>query len=318
MSNEPVLQIRDLKIRYGALRAVDGVSLDIRAGETLGLVGESGCGKTSLAKAIVGLVPPDSGSITFDGENLAALRAKSRLALAQSIQLLHQDASAALSPRMKVADLLAEPLRIADRLTDGTWQDLQTTLRSLGLGPELLNRYPHQLSGGQAKRIALLRALTLQPRLLIADEPTAGLDLSVQGEILNLLARLQRQLHLTYLLVSHNLNVIGRVTDRVAVMYLGQIVETGPTRRVFVQPAHPYTAALLSANPTLAPGRRRQRIILRGDLPSPLDPPAGCRFHTRCPYAQAKCRVEIPVTTTLADGQRVACHFPLAPAEAAA
>lgn len=313
MSGTPLLQVDGLNVRYGALRAVDGVSLQINAGETLGLVGESGCGKTSLAKAIAGIVPPESGRITVDGTDIQTLRAASRVALAQSIQLLHQDASAALSPRMKVQDLLAEPLRIAGRWGEASWNELLATLGRLGLSKELLNRYPHQLSGGQAKRIALLRALTMRPRILIADEPTAGLDLSVQGDILNLLVRLQRQLQLTYLLVSHNLNVIGRVTDRVAVMYLGQIVETGPTRRVFAQPAHPYTAALLSANPTLVSSRRRQRIVLSGDLPSPLDPPDGCRFHTRCPYAQPRCRIEAPVETAVAPEQRVACHFPLTP-----
>ena len=306
-----LLDIRDLKIRYGNLRAVDGASLSIASGETLGLVGESGCGKTSLAKAIAGLLPIDGGEISITGMTQEALRRQSRTALPRAVQLLHQDASAALSPRLKIETLLAEPLQITGRWSETNWRALVAGLQGLGLNADLLKRYPHQLSGGQAKRVALLRALTMEPALLIGDEPTAGLDLSVQGEILNLLVRLQRQRQLTYLLVSHNLNVIGRVTNRVAVMYLGQIVETGPTRRVFRQPTHPYTAALLSANPVLQKEKRKERIVLKGDLPSPLDPPAGCRFHTRCPHAQPRCRIEVPVQRDLGDGHAVACHYPL-------
>ena len=306
-----LLDIRDLKIRYGNLRAVDGASLSIAAGETLGLVGESGCGKTSLAKAIAGLLPIDGGEISIAGMTQETLRRQSRTALPQAVQLLHQDAGAALSPRLKIETLLAEPLQITGRWNETNWRALLAGLQGLGLNADLLKRYPHQLSGGQAKRVALLRALTMEPALLIGDEPTAGLDLSVQGEILNLLVRLQRQRQLTYLLVSHNLNVIGRVTNRVAVMYLGQIVETGPTRCVFRQPTHPYTAALLSANPVLQKEKRKERIVLKGDLPSPLDPPAGCRFHTRCPHAQPRCRIEVPVQRDLGDGHAVACHYPL-------
>jgi len=306
-----LLDIRDLKIRYGNLRAVDGASLSIASGETLGLVGESGCGKTSLAKAIAGLLPIDGGEISITGMTQEALRRQSRTALPQAVQLLHQDAGAALSPRLKIETLLAEPLQITGRWNETNWRALLAGLQGLGLNADLLKRYPHQLSGGQAKRVALLRALTMEPALLIGDEPTAGLDLSVQGEILNLLVRLQRQRQLTYLLVSHNLNVIGRVTNRVAVMYLGQIVETGPTRCVFRQPTHPYTAALLSANPVLQKEKRKERIVLKGDLPSPLDPPAGCRFHTRCPHAQPRCRIEVPVQRDLGDGHAVACHYPL-------
>jgi oligopeptide transport system ATP-binding protein len=312
MSTTPLLDIRDLRIRYGNLRAVDGASLSITAGETLGLVGESGCGKTSLAKAIAGLLPIDGGSITIDNVAQAQLQRQSRTALPRTVQLLHQDASAALSPRLKIETLLAEPLQITGRWSRSTREELLGSLRTLGLNADLLKRYPHQLSGGQAKRVALLRALTMEPRLLIGDEPTAGLDLSVQGDILNLLVRLQRERQLTYLLVSHNLNVIGRVTNRVAVMYLGQIVESGPTRHVFQRPAHPYTAALLSANPVLQKEKRKERIVLKGDLPSPIDPPAGCRFHTRCPYAQAKCRIEAPIPAAAGDSHTVSCHFPLA------
>lgn len=311
MTTAPLLDIRDLKVSYGNLRAVDGASLSITAGETLGLVGESGCGKTSLAKAIAGLLPLDGGDILLDGIAQAQLRRQARTALPQTVQLLHQDASAALSPRLKIETLLAEPLQITGRWSTEAWAAVVAGLQKLGLNVDLLKRYPHQLSGGQAKRVALLRALIMEPRLLIGDEPTAGLDLSVQGEILNLLVGLQRERRLTYLLVSHNLNVIGRVTNRVAVMYLGQIVETGSTRRVFQQPAHPYTAALLSANPVLQKEKRKERIVLKGDLPSALDPPAGCRFHTRCPHAQAKCRVETPAARDPGGDHSVACHFPL-------
>lgn len=305
------LALRDVSVNYGALRAVDGVSFVVRAGETLGLVGESGCGKTSLAKAISGIVVPESGTISVDGRRLSQLRQTSRIALAQAVQMIHQDAASALSPRMRVRELLAEPLRIAGRYNDENWRGIVNRLETVGLGSQLLDRYPHQLSGGQAKRIALIRAVVLDPGVLVADEPTAGLDLSVQGDILNLLVGLQKKLRLAYVLVSHNLNVVGCVTDRVAVMYLGQIVEIGSTRNVFSHTAHPYTAALISANQTLKGSRRRERIVLRGELPSPLNPPAGCRFHTRCFRAKERCRSETPPHRPLADDHTVACHFPL-------
>jgi peptide/nickel transport system ATP-binding protein len=302
--------LTDAVVRYGKLAAVDGVSLSIRRGETLGLVGESGCGKTSLAKALVGLVPLARGTLVLDGETVTRAQNRQRRWFPDRVQLLYQDAGASLSPRLTVAGQLREPLAITGRKTAADWAAALALLRELGLAEQILTRYPHQLSGGQAKRVALLRALLMQPKLLVADEPTAGLDLSIQGELLNLLKRLQAGRDLTYMVVSHNLNVIGRVTDHILVMYLGQIVESGPTRQVYRQPLHPYTAALLAANPTLGTARRKH-IVLAGEIPSPLDPPKGCRFHTRCPFAQERCRVEVPLPRELAPGQSAACHFPL-------
>jgi oligopeptide transport system ATP-binding protein len=302
--------LTDAVVRYGKLAAVDGVSLSIRRGETLGLVGESGCGKTSLAKALVGLVPLARGTLVLDGETVTQAQYRQRRWFPDRVQLLYQDAAASLSPRLTVAGQLREPLAITGRKAAADWTAALALLRELGLSEQILTRYPHQLSGGQAKRVALLRALLMQPKLLVADEPTAGLDLSIQGELLNLLKRLQAGRDLTYMIVSHNLNVIGRVTDHILVMYLGQIVESGPTRQVYRQPLHPYTAALLAANPTLGTAGRK-RIVLEGEIPSPLDPPAGCRFHTRCPFAQERCRVEVPLSRELAPGQSAACHFPL-------
>jgi oligopeptide transport system ATP-binding protein len=306
----PILAVDSAVVRYGRLTAVDRLSLAVNAGETLGLVGESGCGKTSLAKALVGLLPLAAGSITFEGVDTRSPQAAGRGWLASRVQLLFQDPVASLSPRLSVRRLLEEPLLIRHRLTPDSWRHVEKLVAELGLAAHLLERYPHQLSGGQARRVSMIRALAMQPRVVVADEPTAGLDLSVQGEMLNLLAQLQRELGLTYVIVSHNLNIVGRITDRVAVMYLGQIVEIGATRRVFDRPAHHYSAALLAANPVLDPRRRQKRIVLKGELPSPLNPPPGCRFHTRCPAAQARCRVEVPLLRPLADGHRVACHFP--------
>ncbi len=306
----PILTVDSAVVRYGRLTAVDRLSLSVNAGETLGLVGESGCGKTSLAKVLLGLLPLAAGSIAFEGVDTRSPQASGRGWLASRVQLLFQDPVASLSPRLSVRRLLEEPLLICHRLTPESWRGVEKLVAELGLAAHLLERYPHQLSGGQARRVSMIRALAMQPRVVVADEPTAGLDLSVQGEMLNLLAQLQRELGLTYVIVSHNLNIVGRITDRVAVMYLGQIVEIGATRRVFDRPAHHYSAALLAANPVLDPRRRQKRIVLKGELPSPLNPPPGCRFHTRCPAVQARCRVEVPLLRPLADGHHVACHFP--------
>ncbi len=313
----PALSLKDAVVRYDRLSAVDGVSLELRRGETLGLVGESGCGKSSLARAIVGLQPLSAGTLSIEGEMLQDVAAPRRVALQRKIQLLFQDPAASLSPRMTVRSLLAEPLKIRKAYTSGSWARILALAEGIGLGAQLLQRYPHQLSGGQARRVALVRALAAGPSIVLADEPTAGLDISVQGELLNLLRALRDSLGLGYLLISHNLNVVGRVTDRVMVMYLGQIVESGPTATLFRTPAHPYTQALLSANLTLDPRRRRERIVLSGELPSPGDPPAGCRFHKRCPLAQPRCANEAPVLQEGAGGRSVACHFPLAAAEPA-
>ena len=306
----PILEVESAVVRYDRLTAVDHLSLTMAAGETLGLVGESGCGKTSLAKVLVGLLPLAGGAIHVEGVDTKSPEAKKPGWLAQRVQLLFQDPVASLSPRLSVRRLLEEPLLIRKSRSDESWRDVESLMGELGLASHLLARFPHQLSGGQARRVSMIRALAMRPRIVVADEPTAGLDLSVQGEMLNLLAQLQRERGLTYLIVSHNLNIIGRITDRVAVMYLGQIVELGGTRRVFDRPAHHYSAALLAANPVLDPRRRQKRIVLKGELPSPLNPPPGCRFHTRCPAAQARCRVEVPLLRALSAGHHVACHFP--------
>lgn len=299
-------------VRYDRLTAVDGVSLELQRGETLGLVGESGCGKSSVARAIVGLQPLAGGALAVDGETLQDASSQRRQTLRRRIQLLFQDPAASLSPRMTVRSLLAEPLKIRGVHTPESWARITALAESIGLGEQFLSRYPHQLSGGQARRVALVRALAAEPSIIVADEPTAGLDISIQGELLNLLRALRDRLGLSYLLISHNLNVVGRVTDRVAVMYLGRIVESGPTAALFRDPAHPYTRALLSANLTLDPNRRRERIVLSGELPSPSNPPSGCRFHKRCPLAQPRCGSDAPALQTGLDGRSVACHFPLA------
>lgn len=312
MMSAPALSLKNAVIRYDRLTAVDGVSLDLFSGETLGLVGESGCGKSSLARAIVGLQPLAAGTLSVAGETLDTTATRRRNDLQRRIQLLFQDPAASLSPRMTVRALLAEPLKIRKAHSAESWARISALAESIGLGEQLLSRYPHQLSGGQARRVALVRALAAEPSIIVADEPTAGLDISIQGELLNLLRVLRDRLRLSYLLISHNLNVVGRVTDRVAVMYLGQIVESGPTADLFHSPAHPYTQALLSANLTLDPGRRRERIVLSGELPSPGNPPSGCRFHKRCPLARPRCASEVPLLVSAGpSGRSVACHFPL-------
>ncbi len=308
------LVLKDAVIRYDRLTAVDGVSLELRRGETLGLVGESGCGKSSVARAIVGLQPLADGTLAIEGETIQDVSSQRRQALQRKIRLLFQDPAASLSPRMTVGSLLAEPLKIRGTYAPESRARIVDLAESIGLGEQLLSRYPHQLSGGQARRVALVRALAAEPSIIVADEPTAGLDISVQGELLNLLRALRDRLGLSYLLISHNLNVVGRVTDRVAVMYLGQIVESGPTAALFRAPAHPYTQALLSANLTLDVSRRRERIVLSGELPSPSNPPSGCRFHKRCPLAQPKCAIDVPAMQFGPGERSVACHFPLATA----
>ena len=303
----PALELRDVVVRFGKLVAVDGVSFSVAKGETMGIVGESGCGKTTLAKAMVGLNPMAAGTMLIDGREV---QASERGTLARRVQLLFQDPVASLSPRMRVGDLISEPLLIRKADTPEQRARLQRLVEILGLPSDIASRYAHQLSGGQARRVSLVRALAMEPQALIADEPTAGLDLSVQGDVLNLIMGVQRDFRLTTILISHNLNVVGRVTQRVAIMYLGKIVEIGETAAVFRRPAHPYTAALLSANPVLKGRAQRPRIILSGEQPSPLAPPPGCRFHTRCPIARPRCRVEPPPLAPK-DGDRLAaCHYP--------
>ncbi len=337
-----MIELQDVTVRFGQLRALARVSLSVAAHQVTGLVGESGSGKSTLLRVMAGLICPSEGQALFRGEPIAPERHRS-LAFHRQVQMLLQDAPGSLSPRMTVRRLLAEPARIhglpqtrdceplgeaiqgppaPPPALDPLFKRLAMTkrtkdqpihdpiLRRLGLGESVLDRYPHQLSGGQARRVAVARALSLNPALLLADEPTAGLDVSVQGELLNLLLE-QHQAGLTVLVSSHNLNVIRRISQQTVVMYLAEIVETAPTAALFAAPAHPYTAALLSANPALDPSRRRPRIALSGDIPGILHPPPGCRFHTRCFQVQDRCRTEPPALRPLLDGRTVRCHFPL-------
>ncbi|MDQ6433270.1 ATP-binding cassette domain-containing protein [Mesorhizobium sp. LHD-90] len=305
------IEVEELRITFsGGVQAVAGISLALKIGETVGLVGESGSGKTTLAKALVGLNRPTSGKVKLEGRDLTSLTRADRLWLRRRVQMIFQDPLSSLSPRMKIASLLAEPIKIHGLDRHERWPKVLDLLARLGLSKAQLEKYPHQISGGQARRVAIARALVTDPSFLIADEPTAGLDVSVQGELLNLLADLQKRHSLGILIVSHNLNVIGRVTDRVAIMYLGKILEEGVTRTVFRSPRHPYTHALLSANPVIDPEHKREKLVLSGEIPSPSNPPSGCRFHTRCLKVQDRCRVEEPVLTGT-EGQRYACHFPL-------
>jgi oligopeptide transport system ATP-binding protein len=313
-ANAPsLINMRDVGIVFdGNLRALDSVSLAIGRGDIVGLVGESGSGKTTLAKVLMGLLQPTSGVVTVDGEALDSLLARDALSFRRRAQMLLQDAAASLSPRMRIGGLVEEPLRIHGLPMAEGRERILGLLKRLGLPENTLAKFPHQVSGGQARRVAILRALVLRPELIVADEPTAGLDVSVQGDLLNLMIDLQKEFGLTYLIVSHNLNVIRRITGRTVVMYLGQIVEEASTRSMFAAPAHPYTAALLSTNPSIDPARRKTRIVVKGEIPSPVNPPSGCRFHPRCPAAAARCSTEAPLLREIAPDRRVRCHFPLA------
>ncbi|MDB5363701.1 MAG: oligopeptide transport ATP-binding protein [Rhodospirillales bacterium] len=309
--HQDLIQIRDATVAFGPVKAVDAVSLAIRPGETVGLIGESGSGKSTLARLLVDLVRPSAGAILFDGRDLATLEGPARRAYRRDAQMIFQDPVASLSPRMTVGRLLAEPLTIHGIDRGQAWVDVLELLRRVGLPETILGKYPHQVSGGQARRVGIARALVLRPRLVVADEPTAGLDVSVQGDLVNLMSELQRDFGLTYLLVSHNLNVVRAMADRFAVMYLGQLIEVGPARRIFAAPAHPYTRALIAATPRLDPDRRHEPPLLTGEIPNPADLPPGCRFQTRCPLVDDHCRAVEPPPSELADGRTVRCHKPL-------
>ena len=310
-----VLTVRDLRVRYAVSRGfvdvVYGVSLDINRGETTAIVGESGSGKTTLAMALCGLAPVYGGEVCFDGKQLKQDRRNRLSPDRKRVALMFQDPVGSLNPRMTIRKALAEPFRIHRAGSRDPDREALRLLAMVGLGNDFADRYPHQLSGGQARRVGVARALALRPDVLIADEPTAGLDVSVQGEVLNLLSRLQQEMGLGILMITHNLNVVRHVADQMAIMYLGRFIEQGKSQQIFSQPRHPYTAALLSANPSPDPDAQPGQIELLGDVPSLLQRPSGCEFHTRCPRSQARCRSSFPDLTTSTGKQQFNCFFPM-------
>ncbi len=294
------------------LRAVDGVSLSIAPGETLGLVGESGCGKSTLGRAILRLSEPTSGTVRFRGRDVTRASSEELRALRREMQIIFQDPYGSLNPRMSVQAIVAEPMRIHGLAHGKSAEEdrVAKLLARVGLRPEHMRRYPHEFSGGQRQRIGIARALAVEPRFIVADEAVSALDVSIQAQIVNLLRDLQDELGLSFLFIAHDLQIVEYVSHRVAVMYLGRIVETAPSPELYRDPRHPYTQALLSAAPTVDPVSRRRRILLEGDVPSPLSPPPGCPFHTRCPIAvKGRCDVEVPALREIAPGHLAACHF---------
>jgi oligopeptide transport system ATP-binding protein len=327
--DEPLLRVEGLKVYFpiragmiinrhvGDIQAVDGVSFTMRRGETLGLVGESGCGKSTTGRAVVRLYDPTAGRIVFDGVDVASLRGKSLTAMRRRMQMIFQDPYSSLDPRQTAGGTVSEPLEIHNVGNPAQRRErVRELLSTVGLNPDYGDRYPHEFSGGQRQRIGVARALALDPDLIVADEPISALDVSIQAQIINLLERLQARLQLTYLFIAHDLSVVRHISDRIAVMYLGRIVELAPSRELNRTPLHPYTVALLSAIPIPDPKveAKRKRIILRGDVPSPANPPSGCRFHTRCWLREQlgnpeRCVAEDPALRTLQTGHEVACHF---------
>ena len=329
--DEALLSVSDLKKHFpirrgilqrqvGAVKAVDGISLSVRAGETLGLVGESGCGKSTAGRVITRLIDPTAGSIRFDGREIATLGRGQLRDLRRDIQIIFQDPYSSLNPRHTVGTIVGAPFQIQGTKTEhGVKSEVQTLMARVGLNPEHYNRYPHEFSGGQRQRIGIARAIALRPRLIVCDEPVSALDVSIQAQVVNLLEDLQNEFGLAYIFVAHDLSVVRHISDRVAVMYLGKIMELTGRDALYRTPMHPYTHALMSAVPVPNPALegRRERVLLKGDLPSPVNPPSGCVFHTRCPkYAElpesdrGRCRTEVPALETKAAGHFVACHFP--------
>ncbi|WP_407848550.1 ABC transporter ATP-binding protein [Bordetella petrii] len=291
------------------LRAVDGISLAVPRGQTLSLVGESGCGKSTTGKCLVRLTDPTEGRIQLEGRDLAEMDARELRAMRQRMQFIFQDPFSSMNPRMRVRDIVGEPLRNFGHDRAAIRGRVAELLQRVSLRPEAADRYPHEFSGGQRQRIVIARALALQPALIVCDEPVSALDVSVQAQVINLLMDLQRDMGLTYVFISHDLSVVRHISHHVAVMYLGKIVETGTRDAIFNHPAHPYTRALLASVPSARQGERRPAQTLKGEIPSPLNPPSGCAFRTRCPLAQARCASEAPAPRPAGAGQQVACHF---------
>ncbi len=326
-SREPLIRLEGIKKYFpitrgimfqkhiGDVHAVDGVDLEVYPGETLGLVGETGCGKSTLARVVMRLFKPTEGKLYFEGQDISDLKGKELRELRRNLQMIFQDPFASLDPRKTVGTIISEPFRIHKTVPkDKLKGEVQELMELVGLNPEHYNRFPHAFSGGQRQRIGVARALALKPKLIVCDEPVSALDVSIQAQIINLLEDLQEELNLTYLFIAHDLSIVKHVSDRVAVMYLGRIVEMAPGDGLYLNPKHPYTGALLSAVPVPDPrlAAQKKRIILEGDVPSPIDPPSGCRFHPRCPRAQfPTCREEDPQLEPFHEGQVAACHFPL-------
>jgi oligopeptide transport system ATP-binding protein len=317
-----LLEVRNLKVHFPVkhgvfsrvnawVKAVDDVSLTVAPGETVGLVGESGCGKTTLGRAIIRLLEPTGGSVTFEGEDITTLEGAALRERRRRFQMIFQDPVGSLNPRMTVGQIIGEALDIHHLVADEQAREARIgqLLKDVGLNPQHAQRYPHEFSGGQRQRIGIARALAVEPKLIVCDEPVSALDVSVQAQIINLLQDLQREHGLAYLFIAHDLAVVEHISHRVVVMYLGKVVETAASKTLINAPKHPYTQALLSAVPVVDPDSKRQRIVLPGDVPSPINPPSGCPFHPRCPVAEARCKTEVPTLREVSPGHFAACHL---------
>ena len=334
MSAKPLLRTEGLKVHFPVdkgmlwtkkkltVYAVDGVDFEVMPGETLGLVGESGCGKSTTGRAILQLIKPTAGRVWFEDQEITGLTTDQLRPLRQRMQIIFQDPYGSLNPRMTVGDIVAEPLHTHNLAASKRDADerVQALMERVGLDPRFIRRYPHEFSGGQRQRIGIARALATSPKFIVCDEPISALDVSIQAQVMNLMRELQRELGLTYLFIAHDLSAVRHISDRIAVMYLGKLVEVGPARKITDDPQHPYSEALISAVPIPDPEieRTRQRIVLQGDVPSPMSPPSGCSFHPRCPYVMDRCKTEEPVLRPRAEGRAVACHLDELPSAASA